>query len=164
MGLSKFQDLTSKLLVNAYQANEYLLNNDGAVMISDVVFKQINQQQEQIEWDNFLSMVSENLNDSNYLLLKNGEHTSSIMNKFACGEVLEEGLFEFIKQNPSGYTTTSTAERHVKFWGWNVIEEGFGPCPENSNCICNYSYQRYTIFWTWTGADRTVITDTGICS
>jgi hypothetical protein len=153
LGKTLYESISDQAEVTEEQAISYLLNTSGVVQIKNVVMKQINQNESQNYWDFFLTMNSSKLNTDNYSSLSAGTFSSSIMNKFACGQELEGGLFEYIANNPNGYEATSAHSR-TKFWGWNDIEVRLVNCPDSPNCICKKHYQRYTVFWTWTGDDR----------
>ncbi len=163
LGKIVYESVSDEAEVTEEQAICYLLSTDGVVQVKEVIMKQINQNENQINWEFFLTLNSDQLNAETYSTLSNGTFNSNIMNKFACGDTFEEGLFEFIEEHPFGHEATTTQER-IKFWGWNDIEVTTGPCPGAENCICIFHYQRYTIFWTWTGSHRTLTEETGLCS
>lgn len=154
LGKILFEDIPNEQEVTEEQATMYLLNQKGVVLVKGVIMKQLEHTRPIEDWNYFLSMNINKLNAENYADISNGIFRSEIMNKFTCGEELDNWLFEFIGEHPFGHvsTTPSTTEAKRKPMFGSTTTGNNGTCNDMGNPdlvgkTCCFAIKKTYFFW-----------------
>lgn len=152
LGNTMFSNLPSDSLVTDQQAGCYLINSVGVIQVQNVLFKQVDYLDKDInDWNFFLTMTTDYLTSENYTLFSKGTYKHKLMNKFACGQDISGNFFDFINSTPVGYespTKVPVAARRP-FWGTVTT---CGGCDGTGHQWCNHTHY---IFWVYAGNDPT---------
>ncbi|MCC6182003.1 MAG: hypothetical protein IT237_09230 [Bacteroidia bacterium] len=119
LGATLYDEEYATELVTEEQAINYIVNTHRIFQVQNVVMKPINEVNEEVKWEFFLTMVSSNLNFGSYENLKANYYDENTMNKFAAAQEQETSIFEKIQSTPNGYEETepNSTEALIPLYG-----------------------------------------------
>jgi hypothetical protein len=135
LGLSAFENFSNNVVIKDEDALVYLLNYKGIVQVRDILFKQLNCNESQTNWNFFLTMPKINYNSENYINFEQGILNQQKMNKMANREPIDNWLFDFLNENPTGHIALEPVplpQGRIKLFGWFTSGSN-GPCQANGN-------------------------------
>ncbi len=146
-GSIKFSEVSSSSIISESEASFYVLNSHVVMQVEGIVMKIGDETKGTDEWSFLITTMANNLNEEILEKLNAGNFNEEFMNKFALGEEINQGIFEFTKSTPSGYNYTGEPiVKAEKFWGVSEIRDCTSALLTNTCQVCKRKY-RFWIAW-----------------
>lgn len=141
--------------VTEEQFINYVFNNTKVFQIDGVVFKPIEESNNEVKWAFLLAMVELNLTNSSYEQISEGYFNDTIMDKIATNPESDEvfDIISFVKAHSNGYedeTPTSLIARRPMFGSVTTCQDVPGGCFNAQTASydpCSYVKTKKYFFW-----------------